>query len=254
MHSRRTPVRYSFVYSVFMLLVDLDELPGLNRRVGFFSYNRPNLVSILDRDHLPDPAGHSGQGSIKDMVLLHLAQHGISLEGGKVYMLTNPRILGYVFNPITVYYCYSAQGELVADIAEVGNTFGELYPYVLGAHNALPLTAEGGAPGVRRYQAEKVFYVSPFISMDGCYQLSLSAVQEKMIVHVDEFRQGEKFFTATLWGETRPLTAPALAACLLRYPFMTLKVIGAIHWEGLKLYLKKVRFIRRKHVKYVKLR
>jgi DUF1365 family protein len=125
---------------------------------------------------------------------------------------------------------------------------------VLGAHNALPLPVEGGAPGVRRYQAEKVVYVSPFIPMDGCYQLSLSPVQEKMIVHVDEFRQGEKFFQATLWGETRPLTGRALAACLLRYPFMTLKVIGAIHGEGLKLHLKKVRFIRRKHVNYVKLR
>lgn len=249
MHSRRDDVRHHFVYSVFMLLLDLDDLPVLDRSLPGFGHGRRALVSIHDGDHLPHPT--SGAGGLKAMVLARLAAQGIDAgPGAKVYMLTNPRIFGYVFNPITVYYVCDANGAMVAALAEVNNTFGDQHPYVLGEHNRLPpQRAEERRFGMRRYAAEKVFYVSPWIPMDARYELALTPVGgagERLIVHIDEYREGQKFFEARLWGDTRPLTARALRGALLRYPFMTLKVIGAIMWEGIKIHLKGGPFYRRR--------
>lgn len=242
MHSRRGAVRHQFVYPVFMLLLDLDDLPALDRNLPLFTHNRRGVVSVYDSDHLPGPAG---AGSLKQMALARLAAGGVEPgQGAKVYMLTNPRIFGYTFNPLTLYYCADAAGGMVGALAEVSNTFGDQHPYVMSPANELPAcNAEEKRYGMRRFAAEKVFYVSPWIPMDARYEISLTPVRQRMIIHIDEYQGSERFFQARLWGETLPLTAAALRGALLRYPFMTLRVAAAIHWEGLRTHLKGAPFV-----------
>ena len=227
MHSRQAPVRNAFTYPVFHLLLDLDDLPELGRRGPLFGYNRFGLASVYDRDHLGD-----ARRSIRDNLDDFLRSSGVEPPGGRTLLLTSPRIFGYVFNPVSFYYCHDRTGDLAGIVAEVNNTFGERHVYLLNEANALP----GGRHGARRYWADKRFYVSPFIEMDARYEFTFSPVGEKMSVHIDEFRRGEKFFQARLWGRTEPLTSRALVGALLRYPFMTLQVIGLIHWQALKLH------------------
>lgn len=243
MHSRRADTTHYFVYGVYMLALDLDDLPRFNADMPGFGYNRRALVSIHDRDHLPDV--HGKRVPLREMVLSHMEKAGIALgDAPKLYMVTNPRIAGYCFNPLTVYYAYRADSpDLAAILMEVNNTHGEQHPYVMHAGTEIPpKRPEETRLNMRRYSAQKAFFVSPFIPMDATYELSATAVNGEggtLIVHLDEFWDGKQQFTARLWGETIPLTPAALRGVLLRYPFMTLKVIGAIHWEGLKLLWKR---------------
>lgn len=233
LHSRRDAVRNAFTYPVFNLLLDLDEVPTLHHHIPFLSYNRWNLVSVDDRDHLGVP----GRG-LKANVLAYLAEQGVDLTGGKIYLNTNPRLLGYVFNPVSFFYCYAASGELVGVIAEVNNTFGERHPYWLSQACALPPKT---AQPQHRYWADKCFYVSPFIGPAARYEFTFSPLGEALSVQIDEFQAGQKFFQARLWGRCQPLTARALAGALGRYPGMTLQVVALIHWQALKLNWRRAR-------------
>jgi DUF1365 family protein len=150
-------------------------------------------------------------------------------------LLTNARIMGYVFNPVSFFYCHDPAGSLACVVAEVNNTYGERHLYLLNAANALP-PAPNAAPGARRYWADKRLYVSPFIEMQARYEFTFSPPGRAVSVHINEYRDGDKFFQARLWGRTQPLTGRALAGALLRYPLMTLQVIGLIHWQALKLH------------------
>jgi DUF1365 family protein len=256
LHHRTGQVKNSFTYPVFALLLNLDELPALERAIPFLSHNRWNVVTIADRDHrLGDARTFGGDvrfakhfvgpttasdaqvpfdsqphESLKARLLRYLAAHGHT-PTGKLYMLTNPRILGYGFNPVTFYYCYHADGALDCVVAEVNNTYGDQHPYLLDATNQC-------APA--RYVAAKRFYVSPFIGAEASYEFSFSPLAEKLSVQIDEYQQGEKFFTARLWGDCEPLTARSLAAALVRYPFLTLQIMGLIHWQAVKLLWRKV--------------
>jgi len=227
MHSRRTPVSNHFTYPLYTFLIDLDDLAELDRRLALFGYNRPNIVSVYSKDHLGDP-----RRGIKENVAHYLATHNIHLPGGKIILLTNPRIVGYGFNPVSFYYCYDAGGELACIVAEVNNTLGEQHPYLLTPECALPVA--DGKPA-HRYWADKQFYVSPFIEMDARYEFTFSPLSETMQVQIDEFRGGERFFQAQLWGRREPLTHRSLLGSLLRYPFMTLQVMALIHWQAFKL-------------------
>jgi len=227
MHSRRLPVKNRFTYPVFSLLLDLDDLPQLDRRLTLFGYNRPNVVSIYSKDHLGDPAV-----DIKTNLLTFLAANGLNLPGGKFFILTNPHILGYGFNPVSFYYCYAANGDLACIVVEVNNTYGEQHPYLLAPNCALPVGRDKTAT---RYWADKKFYVSPFIEMDARYEFTFSPVADSLYVQIDEFRAGEKFFQARLWGQRQPLTNRSLLNHLVRYPFMTLQTIALIHWQAIKL-------------------
>ncbi len=228
MHSRRTPARNAFTYPVFNLLIDVDELPALGRRLWpLFGHNRLGAAALYDRDHLGEP----GRGLRANLEAFLQAQ-GTPPPGGQILLLTSPRIFGYVFNPVSFYYCHDGAGNLACVVAEVNNTFGERHLYLLNESNALP----GGSGGARRYWADKRFYVSPFIEMEARYEFTFSPLGRKLSVQIDEFREGEKFFQARLWGETQPLTGRALAGTLLRYPLLTLQVIGLIHWQALKLH------------------
>jgi DUF1365 family protein len=219
-HARRTPARHVFRYPVSYWLFDLDELPELERRLRLFSVNRRNLVSLRDRDHFDGTAG------LKRAVLELVGDPSIE----RVLMLAQPRVLGYVFNPVSFYWCYRGDGSLACVVAELNNTFGERLPEVLHGPEL-------------RYEQRKRLHVSPFLGLDQSYEYAFSQPGDEVWarIHVRD-DGGARPLTAVLHGRRRELTNRSLAALLLRYPLQPLQVIALIHLEALRLWLKRVPF------------
>ena len=218
-HQRHRPRKHHLRYRVFSVLIDLDELPQLDS-LRWFGHNRPALFSFRDSDH--------GDGRpLRDWVTDQLAEKGLPAPG-RIRLLCYPRILGYVFNPLTVWYCDDAAGNPLATIYEVHNTFRERHTYVLPA--AAPEQA-----------ADKAFYVSPFIDMDCRYEFRLSQPEERIRVAINESQQGEPLLYAAFTGERRPFTDATLLRLFFTHPLMTLKVTAGIYWEALRLILKGIR-------------
>jgi DUF1365 family protein len=220
LHSRRVPTRHVFRYPVSYWLFDLDELPALARRLRLFSVNRPNVVTLRDQDHF------DGTKPLKRAVL-DLADDP-SVE--RVLMLTQPRVLGYVFNPVSFYWCYRGDGSLACMIAELNNTFGERLPEVLRGPEL-------------RYEQRKRLHVSPFFGLDQSYEYAFSQPGEEVWarIHVRD-HDGARPLTAVLHARRRELSDRSLARLLLRYPLQPLQVIALIHFEALRLWLKRVPF------------
>jgi DUF1365 family protein len=216
-----------------MLYLDLDELPCLFDRYWLWSSRRPNLAWFRRADHLGDPARPLAE-SVRDLVEQRCGRRPC----GPVRLLTQLRYLGHGFNPVSFYYCFDAAGECVEHIvAEVNNTpWGEQHCYLL---NAGPLQRDRR---VQRFELNKQFHVSPFMSMDIQYQWSFTRPGERMFAHLQNHQHGDKLFDASLFIERRPISSAALSAALLRYPFMTLKVVAAIYYQALRLWLKKTPF------------
>ncbi|MDB5735950.1 MAG: hypothetical protein JWN16_2587 [Alphaproteobacteria bacterium] len=230
MHRRLTPRHHRFKYRVFSLLLDLDELPGLGLR--FFKHNRGGLFSFHDRDH--------GDGKdLRAWLDGLLARQGIVADGAR-RVLCYPRILGYVFNPLSVWFCHGKDGALKAVVYEVHNTYDERHAYVLPV---------GADDRVVRHGCAKAFYVSPFLSRDCRYQFRIRPPAEDVAVAINEEEAGRPILNASFAGERRGLTDGMLLKMLLRYPLMTLKVVAAIHYEAVRLMLKGVR--RHPHTKAV---
>lgn len=230
LHERYFPVEYRFVYRVFSLMLDIDELPQLSRRLRLFSHNRFNIFSFYDRDH-----GPGADAPLQPWIHALLAANGVHLEGGRIKLLCFPRVLGYVFNPLSTWYCYHADGSLRAVLCEVSNTFGERHHYLLH-ENGRPLRwpVKG--------EKEKVFHVSPFIGMNARYRFRLSRRDDRVAVLIRESYGGKPMLVASLAGRLRDLSDRRLIGAALAYPFLTLKVIAAIHWHALSLWLKGARF------------
>ena len=224
MHRRLRPRPHQFRYRVFSLLLDLDELPELDRRLKFFAWNRFGLFSFQDRDH-------GDGGSLKSWLDTLLRDAGIAADGPR-RVLCYPRILGYVFNPLSVWFCHDHDGALKAIVYEVHNTYGERHFYVL--------PAEGSAKIVS-HACVKDFYVSPFLSRDCRYFFRIRPPGEKVAVVIHEKEKGAPMLDASFTGKRRALTDSALLNMLLAYPLMTLKVIIAIHFEAVRLMLKGIR-------------
>jgi len=245
MHARFAPKRHRFAYRIFLFGVDLDELDTLHRRLRLFSVNRANLYSFREADYLPthEPRHNASgapaatppapAGSLKARVLAHLAAQGVDLAGGRIHLVTLPRVFGYLFNPVSFYFCHDARGTLVAALAEVTNTFREMKPFFLGPDSRT------GDEGLRR-RVPKHFYVSPFSDVDVAFDFHLRAPAGKLAVQIDDYVGAERTLTSTLAGPARPLTDAALLSCTLRHPLVTLKIIGLIHWHALRLWLKRV--------------
>jgi DUF1365 family protein len=223
MHTRPSDMagRYLFRYGMYMWLVDLDRPPQLPRLLAA-------LGRIRSSDHLGDP-----QRPIRHNLDAYLAANGVDLDGGSVLLLTNARVLGYVFNPLSVYWCHGPDGALRCIVAEVHNTYGERHCYLL----------EPGGRG--KAEADKAFYVSPFLTVDGRYRMSFSQPDERLSIQMELIQDGRRVFRASLTGRRRPLTVPVLLRMALRYPFMTARVSALIHYHGVKLWLRRVPKVRR---------
>jgi len=252
MHARFAPKRHRFVYRIFLFALDLDELDALHGKLRLFSFNRRNLYAFRDGDFLPihEPVfngrpGTSGPASpaaarpevapslnLKQRVVAHLATLGIDLTGGRVMLVTLPRVLGYLFNPVSFYFCYDRSGTPVASLAEVTNTFKEMKPYLLGP--------ETRTDGVFSLRLPKNFYVSPFSDVDVAFDFKLRTPGDRLSVQIDDYVGADRTLTSTLTGPRAPLTDSRLAWFTLKYPLITLKVISLIHWHAFRLWLKNV--------------
>jgi DUF1365 family protein len=227
-HRRFHPVRHEFSYSLFMAFLDIDRIPETMARSAVSSYNRWNWASFHESDHFGDPAR-----ALRERLRDDAAAHGVEFPDGAVFLLTNLRYFGYCFNPISLYFCYSKDGSLGTILAEVNSTFGERKNYWLGPQNRLPGKALG-------FHAAKEMHVSPFMSMNLEYEFAFNSPGERLVAHMNTLDAGASFFDATLTLERQPWTASNLTAALAKQPFMTAKVIAAIHWEALRLWWKRV--------------
>ncbi len=232
MHARLRPFAHRFDYSVFSLLVDADRLAEVDRMSGFLSVNRANFASFHESDHVEE-AGETLRG-LADRLL---GAAGLP-PAERVLLLAYPRILGYVFNPLSVYFCYGPGGRLVAMIYAVRNTFGQRHTYVA------PVGAgELGPAGLRQSRAKR-FHVSPFVGMEARYQFRILPPGRTVRLRILETEDDEPLLSAAFHGAARPLATTTMAACLLKFPLLTWKIIWGIHWEALKLWLKGARFRR----------
>jgi DUF1365 family protein len=234
MHERMQPVHHRFAYRVFSMLVDIDRLPDLGRRLALFSHNRFNLFAFHDRDH----GGFDGT-PLRPHVENLLRQACCAMVPARIHLLCYPRILGFVFNPLSIYYCHGAKGEIGAIIYEVRNTFGEHHAYVAPVRRG-----QSGRAGVRQ-SADKRFYVSPFIAMAANYRFTLRNPGERIQVLIRETLGGEPLLTASFTGERHDFSDRQLLHAFFRFPLMTLKVVAAINFEALRLWVKGVRLVNR---------
>lgn len=224
MHRRLHPAPYRFVYNVFSWLLDLDALEQAPPRLR---WGPVTLVDFSPRRHGPRDGT-----PLRPWVERVLAARGIDLAGGRIRLLCFPRVLGYVFNPLSVWYCEHRDGTLRAVLAEVSNTFGEHHVYLLSAAGA-PLTWP------LRGTAAKCFHVSPLMPMGGSYRFRLARPGTRLAVLIRQFdAQGRLILVASQTGHGMPLTEQALWRVFARMPLMTFKVIAAIHWEALKIWLR----------------
>jgi len=234
MHARLKPVPHRFSYRVMSLLIDLDRLDEAGRQSPLFGVNRAALYSFHEADH-----GERDGSSLRAYAQARANEHGVSLTGGRVWLLCYPRLLGYTFNPLSVYFCTRADGGLALIIYEVRNTFGEIHSYVLPVG-----PGEITAAGVRQEQ-DKLFYVSPFVEMATRYRFRISPPGEGVRLRILEVDEEGPLLAATFSGRRRALTTRALLQAFVTLPLLTLRIVGAIHWQALRLWLKGVKLVPR---------
>ncbi|KAA0069565.1 DUF1365 family protein [Tardiphaga sp. P9-11] len=227
MHHRLRPREHRLRYSIFYMLLDLDEVDMLAGRLHLFSHNRFNVFSFHDRDY-----GEGETTSPRARIERHLREAGIE-AGGPLRILTMPRILGYAFNPLSIYFCHRRDNSISAIFYEVSNTFGERHNYLIpvARNTKLPI----------RQKSQKSFYVSPFMSTDMVYSFSVVPPGKNLAVSVIGHDTQGPLIIAKLAATRQDLTDATLARAFCTYPLLTLKVIAGIHWEALLIWLKGIR-------------
>ena len=231
-HTRFKPVRHFLKYKTFSLLIDLDEINILDKSIGIFSHNKFNIFSFYDKDH-----GDRDGGNLKDWVILNLKKFQIKENVSTIKVLCYPRILGYVFNPLSIFYCYD-KDKLVAIFYEVKNTFNEQHTYIFKIKNNEEIIQK----------CRKKFYVSPFMDMETYYNFKLLNPNDKLSVFIKQTDADGTILTATQTGDKKEFSFKQLAINFLKYPLMTIKIISSIHYEALLLW-KKGAIYRKREVK-----
>lgn len=221
-HVRFAPIRRRFSYRLFSLFIDVDR--AAEARTRLFSYNRFNLFSFMDKDH-----GDRSGAPLRAWCEQTFAKAGVDPRGGEIRLLALPRVLGFVFNPLSVFFGYDRAGALRGIIYEVNNTFGETHSYVFAVDQELSI-------------AEKRFHVSPFLDVRGHYEFQLPAPDETLALTIENWTDDTLEHRATLMGRRAPLTDRRLLQAFFALPFMTLGVVAAIHWQALKIWLSRVAY------------
>tara|TARA_B100000575_G_scaffold286288_1_gene282819 strand:- start:513 stop:1274 length:762 start_codon:yes stop_codon:yes gene_type:complete len=231
-HKRFKPKKHFFRYSVFSLFIDLSELNQLDNSIKFFSFNKFNLISFFEKDH-----GDRDGSSLIEWVKKNLKENNISSENIKIKLLCYPRIFGYVFNPLSVFFIYNSKNKLISILYEVKNTFGEQHTYIFKVEDDLNLF---------QHNCSKKFHVSPFIEMNCNYFFRILKPGEKISVIIDQYHSNEKILYASQDGKRADFNSKELLKSYLKHPLMTFKIISAIHYEAFKLWTKGIKFISKK--------
>ena len=231
-HKRFKPKKHFFKYSVFSLFLDLDEINELDQQIPFFSYNKFNILSFFDKDH-----GYRDGSSIKNWLIHVLQKKNISTINIKIKILCYPRIFGYVFNPLSIFFIYDKDSNPIAILYEVKNTFGEQHTYIFRVNNDQNLY---------QHNCTKKFHVSPFIEMNCKYFFRLLKPGEKISVIIDQYQTDEKILYASQDGQRVDFNTKELIKSYIKHPLMTFKIILAIHFEAFKLWAKGIKFIKKK--------
>ena len=230
-HKRFKPKVHYFKYKVFSLLIDLSDLNLLNKNINFFSYNNFNLISFFDKDH-----GERDGSSLVEWEKKNLKENNINSENIRIKLLCYPRILGYVFNPLSVFFVYDKQENLISILYEVKNTFGEQHTYIFKAENN----------NLLQHNCSKKFHVSPFIEMNCNYFFKILKPAEKISVIIDQYQLNEKILFASQDGRRVDFNSKELLKSYIKHPLMTFKIISAIHFEAFKLWVKGIKFVKKK--------
>ena len=237
MHNRLAPKKHAFNYNVFMFYIDLDEIESLKKNLIFFSHNKFNFFSFRDKEHLQLPIDKPDTTkSTQQHIQEYLKQNGVN-NASRIMLLTNLNVLGYNFNPVSFYYCFDEKNEPLCCVAEISNTFREMKPFFLGKKQ---LSGDNFHLNTTKY-----FYVSPFIEHDTNFDFNLTIPSEKLNIRIDDYKDGNRFFISTLTGTKKPLNNTNLFWYSLRFPLITLRIIGLIHWNALLLWLKKMRYYKK---------
>ena len=231
-HKRFKPKVHYFRYNVFSLLIDLSELDTIDKEISFFSLNKFNLISFYEKDH-----GDRDGSSLINWVNKNLEKNNIPIQDIKIKILCYPRILGFVFNPLSVFYVYNSQNKLISILYEVKNTFGEQHTYIF------KITKD---ENLVQNKCAKKFHVSPFIEMDCNYFFRLLKPGDKISVIIDQYDKEDKILFASQDGIRTEFNSKELIKSYLKHPLMTFKIIIAIHYEAFKLWLKGIKFIKKK--------
>ena len=229
-HRRFKPKEHYFKYSVFSLLIDLDELEDIQKEISIFSYNKFNIISFFDKDH-----GERDSSSLKNWVYSNIKTLGIE-EEVKIKLLCYPRIFGYVFNPLSIFFVYDKNSRLIAILYEVKNTFGEQHTYVFKTNDET----------VIQNNCKKQFYVSPFIEMNCEYSFKILKPEEQLSVVINQSDEEGKLLFASQEGTAREFNNKNLIISFLSHPLMSFKVIAAIHYEAFKLWIKRIKLVTKK--------
>lgn len=232
-HERLKPKHHKFSYKIYNFYLDLDEIEILSKNYLFFSNEKWNLFSFYKKDHL-----NFGKSSHKENILHFLKQNNVTCNISKVILLTNLRVLGYTFNPVCFYYCYSEKGELECILIEVHNTFGETKPYLIRK-------SELQASGIHYKREKKYFYVSPFQDLETEFEFIIREPSQKLHIDINDIQDNEHVLYASIIGERKPFTTWNLLYYFFRFPLVTLHIITQIHFQALLLYLKKIPYFKK---------
>ena len=229
-HKRFKPKKHFFKYRVFSFYLNLDEIDKIDKEIPFFSYNKFNLISFYDKDH-----GERDGSSLKKWIKKKLNQAGLFKKIERVNLLCYPRIFGYVFNPLSIFFVYGKASSLIAIMYEVKNTFGEQHTYIFKTNNNKMIINN----------CNKKFHVSPFMDLNSTYNFKVLKPGKRLSVIIDQRDANGKLLFASQDGQKVDLSAKNLLISYLKHPLMTFKIISAIHFEALRLLLKRIRFIKK---------